>query len=51
MSSGFYLGERQIHKLWKAQIKEEVLFFFFLLFLGPLPRDVEIPRLGVELEL
>ena len=29
-------------------------FFFFRLFaifLGPLPRNMEIPRLGVELEL
>ena len=29
-----------------------VLFcFVFLLFLGPLPRHMEIPRLGVESEL
>ena len=36
-----------------------VFFFFFLLllllllllFLGPLPRHMEVPRLGVELEL
>ena len=28
------------------------LFFFgFLLFLGPLPRHVEVPRLGVKSEL
>ena len=26
-------------------------FFFFLVFLGPHPRQVEVPRLGVELEL
>ena len=27
-------------------------FFFFLLpFLGPLPQHMEVPRLGVELEL
>ena len=26
-------------------------FFFFFLFLGPLPRHVEVPRLGVESEL
>ena len=26
-------------------------FFFFLLFFWPLPRHVEVPRLGVELEL
>ena len=25
--------------------------FFFLLFLGPLLRHMEVPRLGVELEL
>ena len=26
-------------------------FFVFLLFLGPIPRHMEVPRLGVELEL
>ena len=26
-------------------------FFVFLLFLGPLPRHMEVPRLGVESEL
>ena len=26
-------------------------FFVFLPFLGPLPRHMEVPRLGVELEL
>ena len=35
--------------------RETVLFIFiflvFLLFLGPLPRHVEIPRLGVQSEL
>ena len=33
----------------------EILFFFFLFvflpFLGPLPQHMEVPRLGVELEL
>ena len=28
-----------------------LLFFVFLLFLGPLPRHMEVPRPGVELEL
>ena len=28
-----------------------VLFFVFLLFLGPLPRHMEVPRLGVQSEL
>ena len=41
-------------------IPDRVLFFFFLsflllllllLFLGPLPRHMEVPRLGVESEL
>ena len=27
------------------------IFFVFLLFLGPLPRHMEVPRLGVESEL
>ena len=27
------------------------LLFFFLLFLGPLPGHMEVPRLGVESEL
>ena len=26
-------------------------FFFFLVFLGPHPQHMEVPRLGVELEL
>ena len=26
-------------------------FFFFPVFLGPLPQHMEIPRLGVDLEL
>ena len=35
------------------KIKCKVIFFFFvfLLFFGPLPRHMEVPRLGVELEL
>ena len=28
-----------------------VFVFIFLPFLGPLPRHMEVPRLGVELEL
>ena len=28
-----------------------VFFFGFLLLLGPLPRHMEVPRLGVQLEL
>ena len=27
------------------------LFFFFFVFLGPYPRPMEVPRLGVQLEL
>ena len=34
-----------------AEPRQEHLFFFFLLFLGPLPRHMEVPRLGVESEL
>ena len=33
-------------------IKEkDVLFFFFKILLGPYPRYMEVPRLGVESEL
>ena len=28
-----------------------ILFLVFLLFLGPLPRHMEVPRLGIESEL
>ena len=28
-----------------------VFFFFFLVFLGPHPQHLKVPRLGVELEL
>ena len=28
-----------------------LVFFFFFCFLGPLPRHMKVPRLGVELEL
>ena len=28
-----------------------IIFFVFLLFLGPYPRHMEVPRLGVESEL
>ena len=30
---------------------EEIFFFFFFVFLGLQPRHMEVPRLGVELEL
>ena len=30
---------------------KDFFFLSFLLFLGPLPRHKEVPRLGVELEL
>ena len=30
---------------------ENFFFLSFLLFLGPLPRHMEVPRLGVESEL
>ena len=33
---------------WDAEI---LFFLFFLLFLGPLPQHMEVPRLGVESEL
>ena len=29
----------------------DLVIFFFLSFLGPLPRHVEVPRLGVKSEL
>ena len=28
-----------------------ILFFFFFALLGPYPRHMEVPRLGVKLEL
>ena len=31
--------------------KNKFFFFVFLPFLGPLPRHMEVPRLGVESEL
>ena len=31
--------------------KAEFFFFFFLVFLGPHPQHMEVPRLGVESEL
>ena len=43
-------------KIRKEIIKSKACFFFFfffvfLPFLGPLPRHIEVPRLGIELEL
>jgi len=31
--------------------KHAISFLFFLVFLGPHPQHVDVPRLGVELEL
>ena len=46
------------HSCWKPvhELLKEFSFFFsfffvFLPFLGPLPKHMEVPRLGVELEL
>ena len=36
----------------KYQYSENIFYLFFVLpFLGPLPRHMEVPRLGVESEL
>ena len=35
----------------KCLLKCHLFFFFFFVFLGPYPRHMEVPRLGVELEL
>ena len=32
-------------------ITERIFFFFFFCFLGPHPQHMEVPRLGVELEM
>ena len=34
-----------------VNIRHGAFFFFFFCFLGPLPRHMQVPRLGVELEL
>jgi len=53
----YYIGKNAL--LLRDGIKEKQYFFFvfllllllLLLFLGPLPRHMEVPRLGVESEL
>ena len=37
--------------LWARVPDMSFFFFFFLSFLGPLPKHMDVPRLGVELEL
>ena len=39
------------HLTWTLIFFFNFIFFVFLLFLGPLPQHMEIPRLGVESEL
>ena len=37
---------------WSLQLSYNILcYFLFLSFLGPHPRHMEVPRLGVQLEL
>ena len=40
-----------LSELHATEIVRIFFFFVFLLFLGPLPRHMEVPRLGVQLEL
>ena len=40
---------KYIHTLLELYVF--VFFFVFLPFLGPIPRHMEVPKLGVELEL
>ena len=48
---GFVTAEPQ-QELWECLSFFLFFFFFvFLPFLGPLPRHMEVPRLGVESEL
>ena len=42
--------EREVGKMDKG-VAMVFFFFVFLLFLGPLPLHMEVPRLGVESEL
>ena len=51
-----YSGEDATHTGQSQKEKIEIfiflfIFFVFLLFLGPLPRHMEVPRLGVQSEL
>ena len=46
------IQKRYLKAYSKTECSRKIyLFFVFLPFLGPLPRHVEIPRLGVESEL
>ena len=54
----FFLAQKHLHRLHgvledddKQYIDSRVLFLFFFVFLGPNPRHMEVPRLGVQLEL
>ena len=52
VESAYYLD--LIHCFILSAINAKNVFFFFLAFLpflGPLPRQVEVPRLGVKSEL
>ena len=43
--------ERRIKAADKIKVVNQMTFFFFFVFIGPYPWHVEVPRLGVELEL
>ena len=48
------ISEKQLshEEILSLQEKDLFFFFFFLLsFLGPILQHIEVPRLGVELEL
>ena len=43
-----------LHSMWEVKYsikRDRSLFFFFSVFLGPHPWHMEVPRLGVKLEL
>ena len=52
-----YLWELASTSSWESLIKrmnfqsKQIFFFLFFCFLGPPPQHMEVPRLGVELEL
>ena len=39
------------HSAWDVGVYLFIYIFFFLVFLGPHPWHMEVPRLGVESEL
>ena len=46
-----YYFKAQIETITPLQENNTLFFFFFFVFLGPNPRHVEVPRLGVQLKL